>query len=91
MEHEDRPPSPHAFMVDEPLQNSIHTPSDKAGEFAESSDDDLDSMILAQESEREGAPAQESERELALNTGVLLDNRQVRIIGTYVILDIYVV
>jgi hypothetical protein len=101
MEHEDYPPSPSAFMVEEPLQDSIRTPSDTASGFADSFDDDLDSTILAQESERERAPAQESEserapaqeseRERAPNTGVQLDSRQVRTIGTYVTLDIYVV
>jgi hypothetical protein len=58
MEHEDCPPSPSAFMVDEPLQDSIRTPPDTAGELAESFDDDLDSRILAQEFEREQAPAE---------------------------------
>jgi hypothetical protein len=96
MEHEDRPPSLSVFMV----KDSIRTPSDTTGRFAKSFDNDLDSTILAQESERERAlaqksereraPAQESERERAPNTGVQLDSRQVRPIGTYVAVDIYV-
>jgi len=46
IEHDDRPPSPSAFMVEEPLQVSIRTPSDTTGGFAEFFYDDLDSTIL---------------------------------------------
>lgn len=87
-------------MVEEPLQDSIRTKSDTAGGFVESFDD-IDSMILAketereraqsQESERERAPTQESEREQAPNIGIQLDSRLVCTIGMYVTLDIYVV
>jgi hypothetical protein len=80
------------------LHNS--TPSDTADGFVESFDD-IDSTILAQEtereraqsqeSERERAPTQDSEREQTSNIGVQLDSRQVRTIGMYVTLDIYVV
>jgi hypothetical protein len=54
-------------MVDEPLHDSIRTPSDTASGFAEFFYDDLDSTILAHDSERKRAP----------NTVVLLDSRQV--------------
>jgi len=100
IEHDDRPSSPSAIMVEEPLQDNIRTPSDTADGFVESFDD-IDSTILAQEtereraqsqeSERERAPTQESEREQTPNIGVQLDSRQVRTIGMYVTLDIYVV
>jgi len=40
-----------------PLQDNIHTPSDTAGGFAEFFDDDLDSTILAHESERGVQPS----------------------------------
>jgi hypothetical protein len=79
------------LMVDEPLQDSIRTPSDTAGGFAEFFDDDLDSTILVLEFEREQVLAQESERERAPNTDVQLDSRQVCMIGMYIKLDIYVV
>jgi len=75
------PPSPSAFMVEETLLDSILTSSDTTGGFAEYFNDELDSTILAYE----------DESQQATNTGVLLDNRQVRTIGTYVILDIYVI
>jgi hypothetical protein len=81
-------------------QDNIRTPSDTAGGFVESFDD-IDSTKLAQEiereraqsqeSERERAPTQESEREQTPNIGVQLDSQQVRTIGMYVTLDIYVV
>jgi hypothetical protein len=100
IEHDDRPSSPSAIMVEEPLQDNIRTPSDTADGFVESFDD-IDSTILAQETERERAqsqeskreraPTQESEREQTPNIGVQLDSRQVRTIGMYVTLDIYVV
>jgi hypothetical protein len=100
IEHDDRPSSPSAIMVEEPLQDNIRTPSDTADGFVESFDD-IDSTILAQEtereraqsqeSERERAPTQESEREQTPNIGVQLDSQQVRTIGMYVTLDIYVV
>ncbi len=100
IEHDDRPSSPSAIMVEEPLQDIIRTPSDTAGGFVESFDD-IDSTILAQETERERAqsqeskreraPAQESQREQAPNTGVQLDSRQVCTIGMYGTVDIYVV
>lgn len=100
IEHDDRPSSPSAIMVEEPLQDNIRTPSDTADGFAEPFDD-IDSTILAQEtereraqsqeSEREQAPTQESEREQTPNIGVQLDSRQVRTIGMYVTLDIYIV
>jgi hypothetical protein len=100
IEHDDRPSSPSAIMVEEPLQDNIRTPSDTADGFVESFDD-IDSTILAQEtereraqsqeSERERAPTQDSEREQTSNIGVQLDSRQVRTIGMYVTLDIYVV
>jgi F0F1-type ATP synthase epsilon subunit len=51
-------------MVEEPLQDSIRTPSDTAGGFVKSFDN-IDSKILAQETERERAQSQESERERA--------------------------
>jgi hypothetical protein len=99
IEHEDRPPSPSAIMVEEPLKDSIRTPYTTGG-FVKSFDD-LDSTILAQEtkqkraqsqeSKRERAPAQESQREQAPNTGVQLDSRQVCTIGMYGTVDIYVV
>lgn len=54
MEHDDRPPSPSAIMVEEPLQDNIGTPSDTADGFVESFDD-INSTILAQETERERA------------------------------------
>jgi hypothetical protein len=88
-------------MVEEPLQDSVRTSSNTAGGFVESLNDVLDSTILAQEIERERArsqesesertPSQEFEREQAPNTGIQLDSRQVRTIGIYVTLDIYVV
>jgi hypothetical protein len=53
IEHEDRPTSPSAFMIEELLQDIIRMLSDTAGGFVESFDDDLDSTILAQETERE--------------------------------------
>jgi len=100
IEHDDRPSSPSAIMVEEPLQDNIRTPSDTADGFVESFDD-IDSTILAQETERERAqsqeskreraPTQESEREQTPNIGVQLDSRRVRTIGMYVTLDIYVV
>jgi hypothetical protein len=62
IEHDDRPPSPSAMMVEEPLQDNIRTPSDTVGGFVESFDD-IDSTILAQETERERAQSQDSERE----------------------------
>jgi hypothetical protein len=63
IEH-DRPPSPSAIMVEEPLQDIICTPSDTDGGFVESFDD-IDSTILAQETERERVQSQESEGERA--------------------------
>lgn len=99
IEHDDRPPTPSTIMVEEPLQDIIRTPSDTVGGFVESFDD-IDSTILAQEtereraqsqeSERERAPTQESEREQDPNIGVQLDSRQVRTIGMYVTIDIYI-
>jgi len=62
IEHDDRPPTPSAIMVEEPLQDIIRTPSDTVGGFVESFDD-IDSTILAQETERERAQSQESEGE----------------------------
>jgi hypothetical protein len=64
IEHDDRPPSPSAIMVEEPLQDIIRTLSDTVGGFVESFDD-IDSTILAQETERERVQSQESERERA--------------------------
>jgi hypothetical protein len=64
IEHDDRLPSPSAIMVEEPLQDIIRTLSDTAGGFVEPFDD-IDSTILAQETERERAQPQESEREQA--------------------------